>query len=101
MILDKGVANMKDVRIQYWDTTQATWYRGAIRGMWQEKPRSHWLVRFDDDTEYAVSKTEDAWKLVRETPTICFYFSGQSCALSELTTVLDVWRVFRTLQWSI
>lgn len=77
MIHTKGVANMKDVRIQYWDTTQATWYRGAIRGMWQEKPRTHWLVRFDDDTDYAVGKTDDVWKLVCETPNVCFYFSGQ------------------------
>ena len=67
---------MAGTRIQYWDTTQATWYAGKILGMWKDKPRTHWLVLFDDETEYAVSKTEDVWKLVCCSPMlICLLIS--------------------------
>eukprot|EP00892_Ulva_mutabilis_P002943 jgi/Ulvmu1/1264/UM109_0062.1 len=65
MVAAKGATNMAGIRIQFWDTTQATWYAGKIFGMWKERPRTHWLVLFDDETEYAVSKTDDVWKLDR------------------------------------
>lgn len=73
MVASKGIGNMKDMRIQYWDTTQATWYAGKILGMWKEKPRTHWLVFFDDGTEYAVGRTDDVWKLVRWPSQTCMH----------------------------
>lgn len=60
----QDVKDMTGIRIQYWDTTQADWYAGRIAGMWYDKPSTHFLCEFDDETEYAVDWQEDAWRLV-------------------------------------
>jgi hypothetical protein len=64
MIAEKDLKDMAGTRVQYWDTTQADWYAGVILGMWQEKPKTHFLCEFDDETEYAVDYQKDSWRLV-------------------------------------
>lgn len=65
MIAEKQeLKDMTGTRIQYWDTTQADWYAGRIVGMWYDKPTTHFLCEFDDETEYAVDFQQDSWRLV-------------------------------------
>lgn len=60
---------MRGTRIQFWDPTQADWFAGHILGMWSEKPKTHFLCAFDDETEYAIDPLKDTWQLVRA----CFH----------------------------
>lgn len=67
MVAEKGPEGMDGVRIQFWDTTQAEWYGGAVLGMWEGHDATHWLCNMDDDTEYALDIQKDVWRLVRLT----------------------------------
>lgn len=61
---------MRGTRIQFWDPTQADWFAGHILGMWSEKPKTHFLCAFDDETEYAIDPLKDTWQLDPEAPVL-------------------------------